>query len=108
MKEKLLENIEECLHLCDKELKKRTLGVKGESTVKQLQFIIDELNSLKVTLNNNNIPKKEERYLISFGLAFRGDWCWDMNKPTELFMKLLEINDCYKNIMNYEDYDIKK
>lgn len=93
-KSTLLKTIE----ICNNELKNRKNGINGESTVEQLEdIIIPELNQLLCMINNNQVPQKEERYLISFADAFKV-WGWNMQTPTEIFILLAKLNDAYKKL----------
>lgn len=93
-REKILKTIK----LCNDELAKRKNGVLGESTEEQLEnIILPELTQLLEMMNNNQFPAKEQRYLNSFAHAFTV-WGWDMQKPTEIFVLLTELNNEFKNI----------
>ena len=95
---KLLNNISDCIKICQEEIEKRNNGIKGESTLEQLEnVILPELNKLFNQLKNDSIPLQKDRYLTSFAYAFK-IWGWDMQKPTELFILLQKINDTYKNL----------
>jgi len=84
-----------CIELCKKEIDNRKKGIKGESTIEQLECVVlPELNSLLQKINDGKLPIKENRYLNSFANAFRV-WGWDMENPTELFIKLTELNNNY-------------
>lgn len=48
-------------------------------------------------LNSGQLPVKEQRYLYSFANAFKV-WGWNIQKPTEIFILLTELNNEYKNI----------
>lgn len=48
-------------------------------------------------VNKYQLPPKGERYLNSFACAFT-IWGWDMQKPTEIFILLTELNNEYKNL----------
>lgn len=86
------------IQICRRELVNRKNGVNGESTVKQIEeVILPELNILLHKLNDNNLPPLENRYLNSFANAFT-IWGWNMECPTELFVKLTELNNNYKRV----------
>lgn len=86
------------IDLCNIELGRRKKGIYGESTEEQLEkFILPELNQLLKMVNKYQLPPKGERYLNSFACAFT-IWGWDMQKPTEIFILLTELNNEYKNL----------
>ena len=90
------EDIEYCIKQCKFEINNRKKGIKGESSLIQLeQFILPELNQLIEKIETNNLPPKSERYLISFANAFTV-WGWNMKKPTELFLQLTKLNNDYQ------------
>jgi hypothetical protein len=85
-----------CISVAEKELKLRKSGIDGESTSEQLEnVILPELKHLLDIIENGNLPPQNERYLISFGNAFRV-WGWNMQKPTKLYLQLLNLNSNYK------------
>ena len=91
-------DIEECIKLCREELYRRKNGISGESTIDQLEnVILPELETLLQMVRAGNLPKKSDRYLISFANAFKV-WGWDMETPTELFVKLTKINNDFSNL----------
>jgi len=98
-KDKLLNTID----LCEKELQARKSGIKGESTVEQLEdIIIPELYQvLQIVEKCQQIPK-EQRYLNSFANAFTV-WGWNMQKPTEIFVLITELNNLYKNLFSKDE-----
>ncbi|MDQ0362145.1 hypothetical protein [Breznakia pachnodae] len=89
--------IMKCLNLCIFEKAKRNDGIVGESTISQLNEIITELSNLKETLNSRVLPPTQNRYLESFARAFKV-WGWDMIKPSDLFLLLMEINNKYRDL----------
>lgn len=92
-------NIVNCIKLCKEELTKRKNGISGESTIEQLEnVILPELEELLQKTKASNLPSKADRYLNSFANAFTV-WGWDMEKPTEIFIKLTEINNNYRNLV---------
>lgn len=93
-REKLLKTI----HICKDELQNRRNGTLGESTENQLEdIILPELYQLLENVNNQQFPAKQDRYLNSFANAFTV-WGWNMQKPTELFVLLTELNNDYKKL----------
>ncbi len=93
-----IKKIEYTHSLCVSELNNRKLGITGEATIQQLEeTIIPELECLINKLKTYSLPPKEQRYLISFANAFTV-WGWNMNKPTELFIMLTELNEDYKKL----------
>jgi len=92
------QSIKKAIELCNIEIKKRNQGVDGESSIKQLtQIILPELKHLEDLLEKNQLPDKEERFLNSFANAFMV-WGWNMQKPTELFVILNQLNNQYKEV----------
>jgi len=88
-------DIKNCIEICKAEILKRKNGISGESTIEQLESVIlPELKELLKRLEDNNLPTKSERYLNSFAYAFKV-WGWNMETPSELFIKLTEINNNY-------------
>lgn len=86
------------IELCKIEIEKRNAGSGGESTVEQLKkIILPELELLLQKVNADNLPPKADRYLISFANAFTV-WGWNMQKPTQLYIKLTELNNNYRNL----------
>ena len=82
------EKILRAIRICNKELENRTKGVPGECTEEQINnIILPELKQLLEIINNNQIPKKKQRYLNSFAYAFTV-WGWNMQEPTEIFVIL--------------------
>ena len=91
-------DIEECIKLCREELFRRKNGINGESTIEQLEnIILPELEMLLQKIRGGDLPIKSDRYLSSFANAFRV-WGWDMEVPTELFVKLTRINNSFSEI----------
>lgn len=91
---KLLKTIE----ICEEELRNRKNGLLGESTEEELEkTILPELFQLLERVNSKQFPPKSQRYLNSFACAFT-IWGWNMQKPTELFILLTELNNDYKKI----------
>ena len=92
------EKVLQAIRICNAELENRKRGVSGESTEEELNnVILPELNRLLVMIDNKHFPPKEERYLNSFAHAFTV-WGWNMQKPTELFVLLTELNNEFKKI----------
>lgn len=92
-KEKIYKTIE----ICYKESDLRNQGIEGESTIKQLNFIISELRNILKSIDKQEIVPVNKRYLKSFASAFTV-WGWNMNTPTQLFTLLAELNNEYKKI----------
>ena len=94
-------DIQDCLSLANKELCDRKNGILGESTIKQLEnYIIPDLTDLRSKIERNDpLPPNTQqyRYVASFGNAFKV-WNWDMAKPSELYLKLLRLNENYRKI----------
>jgi hypothetical protein len=89
------------LQLAEAELKDRKNGVQGESTIGQLEnYVIPDLvEFLSKIKNREKLPPntQQDRYLTSFGYAFR-EWGWDMRNPSALYLQLLKIHENYKKI----------
>ncbi|MEN6312660.1 MAG: hypothetical protein ABFD25_00270 [Clostridiaceae bacterium] len=91
-------NIGICISLCEQELQNRKKGIKGESSIEQIEdTILPELNQLLKKIDYGQLPPKPERYLLSFANAFKV-WGWNMQQPTELFVQLVKLDDAYKKI----------
>lgn len=96
--EKYKRKIIKIIKICDNELQNRKAGILGESTEEQLKgTILPELYRLLELINNNQLPPVQERYLESFANAFTV-WGWNMQKPTEIFKLLAELNSDYKKL----------
>ena len=91
----LLEMIDHCIILCEKE---KAAGYPGEATQVQVeQYILPELYELKQKLIDRNIPSnRSQRYLLAFGSAFKV-WGWSMQDATELYLSLLHLHDAYQD-----------
>lgn len=90
--ENFREQILKAIKLCNDELMKRKKGILGESTQDQLKTVIlSELEQLLKIVDDNTLPKKDQRYLISFANAFTV-WGWDMQNPTDIFLLITKLN----------------
>lgn len=90
--ENFREQILKTRKLCNDELMKRKKGILGESTQNQLKTVIlSELEQLLKIVDDNTLPKKDQRYLISFANAFTV-WGWDMQNPTDIFLLTTKLN----------------
>ncbi len=97
-KNKFRNDIKNLIKICTLEIQNRKEGIKGESTIEQLEnIILPELNQLLTKIDNNQLPSLSERYLLSFANAFKV-WGWNMNQPTKIFVKLAKINNNYSKI----------
>ena len=77
---------------------KRKKGILGESTQEQLETVIlPELEQLLKIVDDNTLPQKDQRYLISFASAFT-IWGWDMQNPTDIFLLITKLNNDYKHL----------
>lgn len=85
------------ISLCKEELANREKGVAGESTIEELNIVITDLNELLERVNNHQYPPQKDRYLLSFAYAFKV-WGWNMQKPTEIFMLLAQLDREYKDL----------
>ena len=94
---KLKEKVKYCLELSKIELENRKNGINGEGTIEQLEEdVIPDLTRFLKILENKEIPKnRQQRYLNSFGCAFRM-WEWE---PSELYVKLSEIHHDYQDLL---------
>jgi hypothetical protein len=94
-------DIKHALHLAKIELRQRKNGQKGRSTIGQLErFVIPDLENLlsKIRSGENFPPNtQQDRYLASFGNAFR-EWDWDMVNPSPLYLQLLRIHENYRKL----------
>lgn len=92
------EDIVRCINLCKTELDNRKNGIIGESSVEQIEnTILPELNHVLERINTGKIPDLNDRYLVSFACAFK-TWGWNMQRPTELYIQLVNLNNNYKKI----------
>ncbi len=57
----------------ERELTERKLGIPGDGTVTQLQFIGQELNTILRNAKLNKIPRKEERH-VAFARLVVDEW----------------------------------
>lgn len=95
---KFQEDINCCIEICLAEIAIRKKGTEGESTIEQIRTVIlPELYELIEKISTGDLPPKKDRYLMSFACAFKV-WGWDLNHPTDLYIKLLHLNDHYKII----------
>jgi hypothetical protein len=89
------------LQLAKNELEERKDGNPGESTIEQLEScVVPDLTGLlnKVTKKEKLPPNtQQDRFLISFGYAFR-EWGWNINNPSALYLQLLKIHENYRKI----------
>ena len=92
--------VKRCKKISNNELRERLSGIPGESTVSQLKnVVIPEMDDLTHKVNQNDFPNKENRFVLSFALAFR-DWGWNIQEPTPLFSALRRLNDLYQRLEN--------
>ena len=97
-KNEFRDDVKNLIKVCTIEVQHRKTGINGESTIEQLEnTILPELNQLLTKVDNNQLPPLSGRYLLSFANAFKV-WGWDMNQPTEIFVKLADINNNYSKI----------
>ena len=97
--EELKTQILKCIDLSYSEIKKIRRGEQCEATEEQiLAIIVPELQELLELLNNHKVPKKSDRYLVSFANAFTA-WGWNMQTPSELFVLLTKINNEYEELL---------
>ena len=95
LKEDFIDDVNEFLALCEQEVEKRKQGIDGEATLEQLtEMIIPEMKELLINIEKRLLPTKSKRYLVSFAYAFKV-WSWDMRYPTELYMKLNDLDNHY-------------
>jgi hypothetical protein len=88
--------LQECVNECSHELQKRKNGIPGESSIDQIESIIlPELYQIIEYLENDLSTNKNIKFLLSFAYAFRV-WNWDMQKPTRLYLQLLEIDNALR------------
>lgn len=97
MKSEFINKLNKAYNLCLTEIDKRKNGIDGEASKQQLKIIITELKRIKEMAEENKLPLIENRYFVSFALAFTV-WGWNMNEPSELFLLLAELNNDYKNV----------
>ena len=99
--EQFCQDIQDCLNLAKNELNNRKNGLKGESTIEQLEnYIIPDLSRvLSDIISRKPLPPNTQqyRYIVSFGYAFKL-WGWDMSKPTDIYLKLTKLNENYRKI----------
>lgn len=92
------DEINGCIDICLAEIANREKGIEGESTIEQIQTVLlPELYELSEKIKTGNLPPPKDRYLVSFAYAFKV-WGWNMNHPTSLYIKLVNLNDHYKLI----------
>jgi hypothetical protein len=90
------QEVSECLDLCKKCVVQIKNGYKLEYTLEQLEgTIIPELQTLLLRIDHSDFPPEQDRFLLSFALAFK-EWCWVMNNSSELYVRLLKLDDHYK------------
>ena len=61
------------------------------------KVILPELEQLLKIVDDNTLPQKDQRYLISFASAFT-IWGWDMQNPTDIFLLITKLNNDYKHL----------
>jgi hypothetical protein len=75
----------------DLEIDNRKYGINGNGNILQLQLIKEELLNIKMLIQTNSLPNKEERF-TAFSRYVIDEW--DLNSL--LGEKLCEIADKYK------------
>lgn len=94
-------DLQDCLVLAKKELNDRKKGIDGESTIDQIEnYIIPDLTNILSNIDNDKpLPpnSQRDRYINSFGYAFKV-WGWDMIHPTELYLRLLRLDENYRKL----------
>lgn len=105
-KERKMKKSDMCLKLileikkeANNELSKIALGQEREVTAEQINsIIIPEMLNLEMAIKQGTISKDlSNRYIISFAYAFKV-WNWNMQKPSKLYLLLLELNTLYKEL----------
>lgn len=94
--DELREKVMKALEISRRTLADRKKDIEGEATIYQLEnYIIPELNEILDKISK--CEKFEHNYLLSFAYAFKV-WCWNMQKPTDLYLLLLEINNSIEKL----------
>lgn len=76
-----------------KEIKNRKAGIKGDGSVGQLEFFLDELEQIRNKVLSNAIPPKAQRY-VAYTWYITDSW--DLTSDSLLRKMLMNLADKYK------------
>lgn len=89
-------DVEEIISICEEELLEISKGYIKQATSEQIEKnIIPEMKALLKSIEKNNIPPKEQRWIESAAHITRG-WNWDIWSEDELNIKLPELDNKYR------------
>jgi len=90
------EDINEILFICQKDLHALFVGQVRQATKEQIEgTIIPEMNKLLEMIEKNEIPAKNQRWILSAAYITRG-WNWDVWSEDKLNKKLPELDSKYR------------
>ena len=93
-------DIEEILAICQDELHDIANGKANQATKEQIEgTIIPEMNTLLEIIKKDDIPPKNQRWILSTAYITRG-WNWDIQNCGILAKKLAQLDNKYRDGMN--------
>lgn len=95
-KEKLKEEILKGIEICKNEITLYEDGVEIEANVEQIDFVINELNDILLSIENNSIPSKANRYQLTSMWNITHEWGWNIWNESDNMLSLIpKINKLY-------------
>lgn len=89
-------DINNILSICQEDLHALSVGQIRQATKEQIEeTIIPEMNKLLKMIENNEIPPKSQRWILSATYITRG-WNWDIWSKDKLNLKLPELDNKYR------------
>lgn len=89
-------DIKEILSICQEDLHALSIGQERQATKEQIEeTIIPEMNSLIEMIKKNEIPRKNQRWILSTAYITRG-WNWDIRNCGMLARKLAQLDNKYR------------
>ncbi|MFA5528797.1 MAG: hypothetical protein WC996_09330 [Peptostreptococcales bacterium] len=91
-----IDDIKEILAICKEELRDISKGKPNQATKEQIEgTIIPEMNNLLEMIQKNEMPPKDQRWILSAAYITRG-WNWDIWSEDRLTTKLPQLDDKYR------------
>jgi hypothetical protein len=89
-------DVKEIISICQEDLQALSNGEKRQATNVQIEgTIIPEMNKLLQMIEKNEIPDKNQRWILSAAYITRG-WNWDIWSEDKLNQKLPRLDDKYR------------
>jgi len=89
-------DIKEILSICQEDLHAISIGEKRQATKEQIEgTIIPEMNKLLELIKKDEIPLKNQRWILSTAYITRG-WNWDIRICGLLAKRLAELDEKYR------------